>query len=234
MRWLVFLGMVATAACTRANPAYGDGGGSGGGTADDDASSVSDEASASADDDDDSASVSASADDDDDGSVDTRGEDTGTDARECCATHASPGCDDSSIQECVCSEAPACCELEWRSECVKKAHELCGAPCGTVDTGVVDDGTDAGSTSIPPATSDDSATLTDSVTDSAGSTSTTDGGGSTGGGAVDDCCIAHDSPGCNDDVATSCVCNLMPVCCKDGWSDGCVEQAFACKAVCAL
>jgi hypothetical protein len=219
MRWLVFVGIVATSACTRLNPAYGEGGGTGGGSADDD-DSVSDDAIATLDDD-------ASA---DDSNVDTSpgdGTETGSNSRPCCTRHPGLGCEDSTVQECVCSEVPSCCEVDWHDHCVEKARNSCGADCGVLDDGPLDSGT-----STTPMTSDESDSLTGSA--SAGSTSTSEGGSSTGGPGDNDCCVAHETPSCNDGVASNCVCQLIASCCEVQWDDGCVEATAKCPVPCAL
>jgi hypothetical protein len=222
MRWLVFVGIVATSACTRLNPAYGDGGGTGGGSADDDDDdSVSDDAIATLDDDDASA---------DDSNVDTGpddGTETGSHSRPCCTPHSGLGCEDSTVQECVCSEVPECCEVDWHDHCAEKARNSCGADCGVVDDGPLDAGT-----STTPMTSDESDSLTDSA--SAGSTSTSEGGSSTGGLGDSNCCVAHEDPGCDNDGATACVCEQMPDCCELGWSEPCVEAVAMCPTPCLL
>ncbi len=223
MRWLVFMGIVATAACTRLNPSYGDGGSTGGGTSNDDDPSASASASASADDDDDgSASMSASADDDANPDSGLDGTETGGNARPCCVPHSGIGCEDASVEECVCSQVPDCCAVEWNDHCSQKARE-CGGACGVVDDGPLEE-----STSIPPMTSDDS----DSATD--GSTSTSDGGSSTGTTVDGDCCTTHDDPGCSDDKAAACVCESLPQCCEEGWTKACVDQVAACAFACPI
>jgi hypothetical protein len=221
MRWLVFVSIVATSACTRINPAYGDGGGTGGGSADDDDdASVSDDAIATLDDD-------ASA---DDSNVDTNpddGTETGTDSRPCCTRHSGLGCEDSNVQECVCSEVPECCEVDWHDHCVEKARNSCGAECGEDDDGRLDEGT-----STTPMTSDESDSLTDSA--SVGSMSTSEGSSSTGGLGDSDCCVAHEMPACDDVGVAGCVCEQMPDCCKLGWTDACVEATATCAVPCPL
>ncbi len=49
------------------------------------------------------------------------------------------------------------------------------------------------------------------------------GFGGTGGG-TNDCCSAHDSPGCFDPAITACVCAVDPFCCNVQWDQLCVDE----------
>lgn len=40
----------------------------------------------------------------------------------------------------------------------------------------------------------------------------------------DTCCIVHDGPGCTNPEVTACVCENLPGCCEDAWSDSCVIE----------
>lgn len=49
-----------------------------------------------------------------------------------------------------------------------------------------------------------------------------------------DCCATDGTPGCEDFTITSCVCDLFPSCCSDGWDESCVGLAATqCEAGCA-
>ena len=48
-----------------------------------------------------------------------------------------------------------------------------------------------------------------------------------------DCCVAKDTPGCEDPVIWDCVCDLDPVCCKTKWDEVCKISAQTwCGLVC--
>jgi len=50
----------------------------------------------------------------------------------CCSAHASVGCDDAVIQECVCKGDPRCCTEKWDDVCVALVGGLgCGTTCKT-------------------------------------------------------------------------------------------------------
>jgi hypothetical protein len=52
---------------------------------------------------------------------------------DCCTDNGGlgvTGCEDASIETCVCDNDPYCCESEWDGVCVAKA-EFCGADCGS-------------------------------------------------------------------------------------------------------
>ena len=47
------------------------------------------------------------------------------------APQSSPGCDDPSIQECVCAFDSFCCDNEWDQICVNEVPTGNGTPCGS-------------------------------------------------------------------------------------------------------
>ena len=47
----------------------------------------------------------------------------------CCATAATPGCDDSVCQACVCNSDSFCCGLAWDATCVSLSTGLCASSC---------------------------------------------------------------------------------------------------------
>lgn len=58
----------------------------------------------------------------------------------CCGSHEGPGCDDYPIAACVCSSAPACCDLDegsWTAECAQLVVDL---ECGTCPDPICNDG----------------------------------------------------------------------------------------------
>ncbi len=40
--------------------------------------------------------------------------------------------------------------------------------------------------------------------------------------AAEGCCTPHESPGCSDSTVASCVCDVLPSCCTEEWTDTCV------------
>ncbi len=61
----------------------------------------------------------------------------------CCEAHPEPGCDQPSVQACVCELNGACCGVEWNPACAAAAVDVCAAVCGgdtMTDSGPVDDG----------------------------------------------------------------------------------------------
>jgi hypothetical protein len=47
----------------------------------------------------------------------------------CCEPSVSPGCTDSEVEACVCTDDPFCCEKEFDAVCVDVAQSQCGAIC---------------------------------------------------------------------------------------------------------
>ncbi|HWB81004.1 MAG TPA: hypothetical protein VG755_38840 [Nannocystaceae bacterium] len=47
----------------------------------------------------------------------------------CCDAQDTPGCDDMTVQDCVCSFDDFCCTDSWDDLCVQEAVEDCGAAC---------------------------------------------------------------------------------------------------------
>lgn len=51
---------------------------------------------------------------------------------DCCTAHAGPGCDDATVQACVCDLDAFCCDSGWDDLCVGIAGQSCGACGGTM------------------------------------------------------------------------------------------------------
>lgn len=47
------------------------------------------------------------------------------------------------------------------------------------------------------------------------------------GGEFGDCCVPNGSPACDDIAVATCVCEIDPSCCTDGWSAACVDAVTA-------
>ena len=52
-----------------------------------------------------------------------------TDSGNCCTTHATTGCDDPAVEDCVCAADPFCCNNQWDGLCVSGAINNCNAIC---------------------------------------------------------------------------------------------------------
>jgi hypothetical protein len=57
------------------------------------------------------------------------GGDSGGAGGSCCVPHDDPGCEDTTIQQCVCGADPFCCDQEWDLQCVQQANGQCDAMC---------------------------------------------------------------------------------------------------------
>jgi hypothetical protein len=81
----------------------------------------------------------------------TTGATTGGSGTDCCTPHDTPGCDDATIQQCVCSEDTFCCVERgaWDATCVATVNQLGCGVC-EIDTGgdtTTEGGETGGSTS---------------------------------------------------------------------------------------
>ena len=62
----------------------------------------------------------------------------------CCNAHGTPGCDDATVQKCVCDQVASCCQSAWDLVCVELVSSLecgsCKADCCTSSsvTGCID------------------------------------------------------------------------------------------------
>lgn len=67
--------------------------------------------------------------------------DTGLCATDCCSPGGpdDPGCQDSSIEACVCDQDAFCCESDWDQLCVDQAVDSCGAVCSFCGNDILDD-----------------------------------------------------------------------------------------------
>lgn len=52
----------------------------------------------------------------------------------CVVTPARTGCDDPTVQKCVCALDPFCCTGQWDKTCAQRALTYCSAPCKTLET----------------------------------------------------------------------------------------------------
>lgn len=161
-----------------------------------------------------------SSDDEQDGASEA-GDDGDPGARGCCEAHPSAGCDETTVEACVCEMDAVCCTFEWDDNCVDTARNRCEATCtpDAVDDSGGDDGVDGmdGMADTGPAATSD----------------TDDGGDGMDGGGSDACCMPVRQPGCSDGALEDCVCAADPYCCQMAWDFMCVMAANqACGADC--
>ena len=223
MRWLVLLGVMGSVACTRLNPSYGDSGGTERGD-DDDGSGPSDDAIA-----DEGVSIGEDAEASAEQGTSLEGqsdEDTAADtgaSRSCCLAHTHGGCDEPTIEECVCSLGPSCCEVEWDESCAGKAQSACRAECGTLEGPFDTSDTMSG---------EESTTSGEGSTSHGSATATSDGESDTG--TMSSCCEMQLGPGCDNPTLEDCVCvtNGMKACCVNQWTTDCADAFVSCGGRC--
>jgi hypothetical protein len=175
--------------------------------------------SVAADDDDDPSTPSDPSDPSDPSAPDpTDVDDTGPAGDDCCLAHAGPGCNDVTVEACVCQDDAVCCTFDWDAACVAAARNRCGACGGGSATTDPTTGPEPTSTSL-----DDGATS--DMTASTDPTQTNDA-----------CCQVTASPGCpSDPQLEACVCQLDEFCCMQSWDEICVGEAITdCGAMCTF
>jgi hypothetical protein len=134
----------------------------------------------------------------------------------CCEEHPTPGCEDAAVAACVCQYDWECCLDSWRPRCREIAFRQCNAPCEPecLDAAACDDGNACTRDLCRPpgycVHERDTACF-----------------------MTEDCCTAHESPGCVDRLVTGCVCANNPWCCSDRWYPECAWTALTqCGAPC--
>lgn len=118
---------------------------------------------------------------------------------DCCEVQDGPGCDDPTIQACVCAEDSFCCEFTWDSICVEEVEEFGCGDCGGGGGGCGDGACGA----------DEDCLICPEDCGQCGGTS---------------CCEPHDSPGCEDAAVQQCVCAEDVYCCDVEWDGICVNE----------
>ena len=115
----------------------------------------------------------------------------------CCEAHDGPGCDDPTVQACVCAEDSFCCEYSWDGICVGEVEEL---GCGSCSGGGCGDGQ-----CLDP---EDCIICPEDCGECQGAS----------------CCQPHETPGCDDPAVQACVCAEDAYCCEQMWDDICVDE----------
>ena len=150
---------------------------------------------------------------------------------DCCAGNGSPGCDDMTVQDCVCALDSYCCTDEWDGICAAEAQYECGNDCGLPPPG--------GDCCAPhDAPGCDIPEINDCVCDESNFcclfpwSDDCIGIGVEECGAEcpdwvppDPCCDNNPGPGCGNEELETCVCMTNPGCCGMNWGPGCVEAA---------
>ena len=116
---------------------------------------------------------------------------------DCCEPHDGPGCDDPTVQACVCKDDSFCCEYTWDEVCVEEVKTF---GCGDCEGGGCGNG------------------ACDGIEDCL--TCPEDCGACEGTG----CCQAHPAPGCDDQGIQNCVCEDDAYCCEEEWDGVCVDE----------
>ena len=157
----------------------------------------------------------------------------------CCVDHEETGCDNSECEDIVCDFNDFCCNVEWDSNCVGIAVELCGDLCP------------------PPPGSNccfphfDNAGCDNSECE--GLVCNIDDfccneiwDGNCVGVAIEqcgdlcptppgsDCCFQNGSPGCSDSRCQNTICNFDEFCCEELWDSTCVVEAEEFCEVCQV
>lgn len=127
----------------------------------------------------------------------------------CCSVHDSVGCDDETVEACVCGKDGFCCEDHWDKLCTFEVNEFecgyCEPSCG--------DGKCEGAENCLTCAADCMP-------------------------CAEFCCVVSDaSPGCPDSEVGACVCEKMPECCTVAWTAECVAavndlECGTCQEVC--
>ena len=175
---------------------------------------------------------------------------TPTPGGDCCAAHGGTGCDDQACQTCVCAIDDPCCSRSWDATCVSEASDECldncpceppptdtpgptptpGGDCCSEHAGVqCDDATcQACVCGIDSTCCDiqwDSTCADEAGVECAVSCACPEAG---------DCCAEHAGVGCDERSCESCVCDLDPSCCNDGWDATCASEGQnECSIMCS-
>lgn len=181
---------------------------------------------------------------------------SGSGPTECCTSHPAPGCEDPSIEACVCELDAECCAFGWDDGCVQVALTLCGA-CGGGGTTEAEGSSESTGTdtnghhhdpeccmpSDTPGCADEDIEACvcgndpfccesewDDLCIQVGITNC-----DTRCGPPASCCEFGLDPGCSDPTVEACVCALEPECCMTEWDGSCVATAaIECGAGCKL
>ena len=119
----------------------------------------------------------------------------------CCEFGGGLGCNDPTIEACVCGLDPYCCDVEWDRLC---ADLVIRGECGVCPA------TDCNGNEVPDECEADC--NHNGIADACEVA------------ADHDCCATHDTPGCSDEAIETCVCAIDPYCCEFEWDERCAER----------
>ena len=154
---------------------------------------------------------------------------------DCCTTATeAPGCMDPECEATVCAWDPFCCEVSWDVGCVGAAVDLCPlcaalpSDCCTMPSdhpGCMFPECEAQVCGADPFCCE---TAWDGLCVDAANALC-----AVCGAAPSDCCLPHDTPGCDDFACAAEVCAADPFCCETAWDDLCADAAAElCGSLC--
>ncbi|MCX4244700.1 Ig-like domain-containing protein [Paraliomyxa miuraensis] len=148
---------------------------------------------------------------------------------DCCVDNNTPGCDDPTLEACVCALDAFCCDTEWDDLCAGRAAADCGGCGGMMGTnedcctaqqtpGCTQPAIQACVCALDPFccnTQWDSVCVGRVGNDLCGPSCDPDDGDGP-------CCQANGTPGCEVNAVETCVCMADPFCCNTMWDADCV------------
>jgi hypothetical protein len=158
-------------------------------------------------------------------------------AGDCCEEdgNGSPGCEDATCQQIVCTSDPFCCDTLWDSICAEAAADDCAVCSGAGQGDCCDANGSVGCEDITCqqiVCADDpfccNVTWDSICADAADDNCAVCGGGAGQG----DCCIPNGSEGCQDLSCQQIVCASDPFCCSVTWDQICADAADTSCAIC--
>ncbi len=164
----------------------------------------------------------------------------------CCTPHATVGCSNPSVQQCVCGLNPTCCEQGWHDGCAALADQ-CGSCDGDCCNTHENPGCALEAVELCVCSMDESCCL-DRWHDGCAVLAAVQCGpcaGNCGDNSCDEnetcascsqdcgecqgsCCTSHAGPGCSNLDVQNCVCSFDARCCSDGWDAQCAMEADQC------
>lgn len=149
---------------------------------------------------------------------------------DCCTDTNMPGCEDPTVQACVCDIDAFCCNNEWDNTCAGIAEAMCGLNCGggpvshdcciTGDAGCDDDAVEA---CVCAADSFCCETMWDA-------TCVATVGSQLCAPSCDPddldgpCCEENTEGGCEVNTVETCVCAMDALCCSTAWDQFCIDE----------
>ena len=159
---------------------------------------------------------------------------------DCCVVHGSPSCADEGCAALVCELDLYCCEETWDASCTDLAYDLCVEVCtaGSCCEPHSETGCDDPECQelICPADPFCCETQWDGICANAATSQCPVCGGSPPDPPPPfegpDCCISHDTAGCEDPDCQALICAADPYCCDNHWDGICANAGLQQCAVC--